>query len=161
MENQTNTDLSFDHLPSPEELTAQFAQAEQDDPRSIFYKRVLIRPKLPFGRILLFLCLCILVFTLTYWGVYCLSCRVHLAVLSAIGALLLLFCLFAKQLLIGFVRIYQAIAPKKLRNRCRYEPSCSVYMILAVKKYGFWKGLSKGLVRWKGCKPPNGGFDIP
>ncbi|MBR4863272.1 MAG: membrane protein insertion efficiency factor YidD [Oscillospiraceae bacterium] len=59
------------------------------------------------------------------------------------------------------VETYQAVAPAKTRERCRYEPSCSVYMLQALKKYGFLPGLKKGLKRWRSCKPPNGGIDPP
>lgn len=83
------------------------------------------------------------------------------AVLAAVGMLMLVLVIFAKPIVIWAVKIYQVLAPEKVRMRCRYEPSCSVYMILCLEKYGFWKGLRKGLKRWGGCKPPNGGYDWP
>ena len=151
MQTENNSPV-LDHLPSPAELAQLYAQQEKNDPRSLFYERAIVRPKLPIGKMLL-----ALVLTL---GV-CLVTGMYLGIFGALGMLVLLVVIFAKPLLVLSVKIYQAIAPADLRKRCRYEPSCSAYMLLAVEKYGLWKGLSKGLRRWKGCKPPNGGYDMP
>ena len=151
MQTENNSPV-LDHLPSPAELAQMYAQQEKNDPRSLFYERAILRPKLPIGKMLL-----ALVLTL---GV-CLVAGIFLGILGALGVLVVLGVLFAKPLLVLAVKCYQAIAPADLRKRCRYEPSCSAYMLLAVEKYGFWKGLGKGLRRWKGCKPPNGGYDMP
>lgn len=62
---------------------------------------------------------------------------------------------------IWMVHAYQHFAPDELRLRCVYEPSCSEYMILAVKKYGCIRGLWKGMKRLKRCHPPNYGKDYP
>ena len=67
----------------------------------------------------------------------------------------------AKRLGIGCVLMYKAYAPMDTRNRCRFEPSCSTYMILAIKKYGLFRGVIKGIKRVRRCKPPNGGIDYP
>ncbi len=73
-----------------------------------------------------------------------------------------LFCLFLlKYFLILCIRCYQKIAPKEIRGRCLYEPTCSEYMILAIKKYGVIKGILKGIDRLKRCHYPNGGVDYP
>jgi putative membrane protein insertion efficiency factor len=53
------------------------------------------------------------------------------------------------------------MAPKKLRESCRYIPSCSEYMILAINKYGSIVGIWKGIKRIMSCKVPNGGIDYP
>ncbi len=66
-----------------------------------------------------------------------------------------------KRFAIGCVLMYKAYAPMKVRERCRFEPSCSTYMILAIEKYGLIKGFIKGIKRIKRCKPPNGGVDYP
>jgi len=136
-------------------------QSEEKDPRSLFYKRVLVRPKLRISRILPAVLGILLVCVSAGVGVYLLLRSIWLALFGTVIAAALIGLLFAKQLLIGMVRIYQAVASEKTRNRCRYEPSCSVYMIQAVEKYGFWQGFPKGLKRWRSCKPPNGGFDLP
>jgi uncharacterized protein len=57
--------------------------------------------------------------------------------------------------------MYQKTAPKKLRDSCRFEPTCSNYMILAIKKYGIIKGLLLGLNRLLRCHYPNSGYDYP
>lgn len=68
---------------------------------------------------------------------------------------------FASRALIRAVRLYQRIAPPRLRRACRFEPSCSEYMILAVRKYGCWRGVGMGLRRLVNCRPPHGGTDYP
>ena len=37
--------------------------------------------------------------------------------------------------------------------RCRYTPTCSAYMVEAIKKYGAFKGGWKGLKRIGRCHP--------
>ena len=152
---------SFDHVPTPEDLLKSIQEAEEQDPRSVFYKRVLVRPKLPLGWMLLNLAVCVGLWLGIWWllGLWARSACWRLPV--CLGAVLLLHLLFAKKWMILAVKVYQVLAPEKLRRRCRYEPSCSGYMILALEKYGFFKGLFIGLKRWKSCKPPNGGFDLP
>jgi len=61
--------------------------------------------------------------------------------------------------LIFMVRQYQRIPH---RNFCKFTPSCSAYMILAVEKYGGVRGFFKGLWRILRCNPfSNGGEDYP
>ena len=71
------------------------------------------------------------------------------------------FSLIAKRALIWCVHLYQNKASDRTRLKCVYEPSCSEYMILAVNKYGFFRGLYKGIRRLLRCHPPNGGKDYP
>lgn len=59
------------------------------------------------------------------------------------------------------VKKYQSLAPKRIRRSCRFEPSCSVYMLMSVKKYGPYLGLCKGVKRLLRCKRPFGGVDYP
>lgn len=66
-----------------------------------------------------------------------------------------------KSFLIGCVLMYKAYAPLSLRDKCRFEPTCSTYMMLAIQKYGIIIGVAKGLNRLWRCKPPNGGIDYP
>lgn len=66
-----------------------------------------------------------------------------------------------KKVIIKIIKFYQKKAPKKIRQACLYEPSCSNYMILAIEKYGTLKGVCKGIKRIIRCKPPNGGIDYP
>ena len=80
---------------------------------------------------------------------------VPLAVACVLSYLLL------RNFLIGCVLLYKALAPMSLRDRCRFDPSCSTYMIMALKKYGALRGTLKGLKRITRCHPPNGGIDMP
>lgn len=40
---------------------------------------------------------------------------------------------------------------------CRFQPTCSSYLIEAVEKYGVWGGLARGLRRLLKCHPLNAG----
>ena len=62
---------------------------------------------------------------------------------------------------IGLIHFYQRTAPRRIRESCRFEPSCSEYMILSLEKFGLINGLKKGITRLKKCKPPFGGTDYP
>jgi putative membrane protein insertion efficiency factor len=66
-----------------------------------------------------------------------------------------------KYLAISLIKYYQRIAPEGLRSACRFEPSCSNYTILAIQKYGFFKGIRMGMHRIFRCHYPNGGIDFP
>ena len=57
--------------------------------------------------------------------------------------------------------MYKAFAPMEMRDRCRFVPTCSTYMIMAIKKYGIIRGVIKGIKRIRRCVPPNGGVDYP
>ena len=61
----------------------------------------------------------------------------------------------------GCVLMYKAYAPLSVRNECRFTPTCSTYMLIAIKKYGLIIGIIKGIRRICRCKPPNGGEDWP
>lgn len=61
----------------------------------------------------------------------------------------------------AFIRIYQLAAPQFVRNSCRHEPSCSSYALLALKKYGVWRGWWMAIKRIVRCRPPYGGIDYP
>ena len=65
-------------------------------------------------------------------------------------------------LLIAGVRSYQICLRPLLPAVCRFDPSCSEYFILAVRKYGPVRGACKGLGRVCRCHPWSaGGFDPP
>lgn len=67
-----------------------------------------------------------------------------------------------RQLLIGLVRFYQLAISPLLGPKCRYQPTCSHYMIEAVQKYGTLRGGWKGLCRICRCHPfSRGGYDPP
>lgn len=65
-------------------------------------------------------------------------------------------------LAVGLVRVYQWTLGPLLGPVCRFEPSCSRYMIESLNKYGFWRGSFKGLGRLLRCHPWHpGGSDPP
>ena len=80
---------------------------------------------------------------------------------TSLVAVILITYFSAKRFLIGAVLMYKAFAPMSMRDQCRFEPTCSTYMIMAVKKYGIIIGLVKGICRIARCHPPNGGVDYP
>lgn len=63
-------------------------------------------------------------------------------------------------LLIGLVRFYQLALSPWLGSRCRYQPTCSQYMIDAVREWGPARGGWMGLKRIGRCHPWGGhGYD--
>ena len=151
----------FDHLPTAAELVEAYMLSKEGDPTSPSYKRVLVRPRLCLGRALLFVFALLAVCVGASFLVYAISFSVALAIIAGIVIFIALVLLFLKPILLWLVRAYQRLAPDKVRCRCRFEPSCSQYMIGAIEKYGAYRGLVRGLRRWSRCKPPNGGFDEP
>jgi putative membrane protein insertion efficiency factor len=66
------------------------------------------------------------------------------------------------RLLVAAVRLYQVVLGPWLGGHCRYQPTCSNYMIQAVHKYGFWRGGWRGVCRIARCHPLRaGGYDPP
>lgn len=64
--------------------------------------------------------------------------------------------------LVFLVRLYQRLLRPVLPAACIYQPSCSEYMVLAVRKYGPIIGGVKGVWRVCRCHPFNaGGEDHP
>ncbi|HEM2752842.1 TPA: membrane protein insertion efficiency factor YidD [Streptococcus suis] len=63
------------------------------------------------------------------------------------------------KLLIGLVRFYQKCISPLFPPSCRYQPTCSSYMIEALQKHGL-KGFLMGLARIGRCHPfVDGGLD--
>ena len=58
-----------------------------------------------------------------------------------------------KALLILLVRAYQVTLSPLFRGCCRFEPSCSNYMIEALRTHGAAKGSLLGLYRILRCHP--------
>ncbi|WP_088554739.1 membrane protein insertion efficiency factor YidD [Calderihabitans maritimus] len=64
------------------------------------------------------------------------------------------------RLLIIIIKIYQKTISCFLPSRCRFYPSCSQYAIIALHKFGFWKGIYLSVKRILRCHPFNpGGYD--
>jgi uncharacterized protein len=55
---------------------------------------------------------------------------------------------------------WHRIVSPYLPGACRFEPTCSMYMAGALRKYGFFKGFWLGLKRLARCHPfGSQGFD--
>jgi putative membrane protein insertion efficiency factor len=68
----------------------------------------------------------------------------------------------AAKTLITLVRAYQFTLSPLIGPACRFEPSCSNYMIESINKYGTARGLFKGVGRVCRCHPWGGsGYDPP
>ncbi|MDR1567813.1 MAG: membrane protein insertion efficiency factor YidD [Streptococcaceae bacterium] len=64
------------------------------------------------------------------------------------------------KILLQLVRWYQRYISSWTPSHCRYYPSCSNYMIVAIKKHGALKGTLMGLARILRCHPfVKGGVD--
>ena len=66
--------------------------------------------------------------------------------------------------LVGLVRVYQyTLSPfLAMLSGCRFEPSCSQYLIGSLRKHGLIRGTLKGIGRVLRCHPwHEGGYDPP
>ena len=115
-------------------------------------KRKLVRPKINFLEAVLKVIIALLVFFVVCWW-----WDVRLAMIGL--CTYLLFRL--RGMIFWCIRVYQRYAPDDIRLACVFEPSCSEYMILSIKKYGVIRGAIKGVERLKRCHLPNGGEDYP
>jgi len=67
-----------------------------------------------------------------------------------------------KNLILKLIKLYQIFISPGLGADCRFYPSCSDYMILAIKKYGTFSGLAKGIWRILRCNHlSKGGVELP
>jgi len=65
------------------------------------------------------------------------------------------------KILIGCVRLYQWTLSPLLPAWCRFHPSCSAYMVEAIRTHGPVAGTWLGLKRIGRCRPGGGsGFDL-
>ena len=61
---------------------------------------------------------------------------------------------------LGLLGVYRAFISPFLPPACRFEPTCSRYMIEAVSKYGVRRGVFMGVRRLLRCHPFSpGGYD--
>jgi putative component of membrane protein insertase Oxa1/YidC/SpoIIIJ protein YidD len=59
------------------------------------------------------------------------------------------------------LRWYRRVRPAAIGQRCVFDPSCSRYAELALRKRGALKGSAAIIGRLHRCKPGNGGTDLP
>jgi uncharacterized protein len=65
-----------------------------------------------------------------------------------------------RELLIALLRIYKQWISPLLPVACRFEPTCSEYMMQAIERHGVLRGSGLGLLRLLKCNPFHaGGFD--
>lgn len=65
-----------------------------------------------------------------------------------------------KQLLILLILFYRIVISPLKPPSCRFVPTCSEYALLAVEKYGVWKGSFYAIKRILRCHPfSSGGYD--
>lgn len=65
-----------------------------------------------------------------------------------------------KGVILLFILFYRKILSPLKPRTCRFYPSCSAYMYLAVRKFGVLKGVFYGVKRILRCNPfNNGGYD--
>ena len=152
-------DHIYNNYPSKEEML--LCVEDEKNPASINYKRVLTRPKIKVISVILNIILSLIGFAIILVFHLLLIKKVLLSILITIGILSIYIFIRLKSIIIFVVECYQIMAPDKLRMKCRFEPSCSDYMIAAVKKYGAINGLIRGIKRIRRCKYPNGGYDNP
>lgn len=133
----------------------------EDEPQSCSYKRVLVRPKINYMTIVLYILIPIAIGTICVHLIQSRSALNVWTILLLVIALFVYVLITMKRAIICCIKIYQRFAPDSIRNKCRFEPSCSQYMILAIEKYGLVKGIVKGIGRLKRCNINNGGYDFP
>jgi uncharacterized protein len=65
-----------------------------------------------------------------------------------------------KRSLLALIAAYRRFVSPALGRRCRYEPSCSVYALTAIRRFGALRGGVLAAWRLLRCNPfSNGGFD--
>jgi putative membrane protein insertion efficiency factor len=61
---------------------------------------------------------------------------------------------------VGLIRLYQQLISPLLPPSCRFMPTCSVYAVTAIERYGILRGGWLALKRVGRCHPWSpGGFD--
>ena len=68
-----------------------------------------------------------------------------------------------KSLVLGLLRGYKRFLSPLLPPACRFEPTCSVYMMEAVQRFGTIRGVWMGVKRLTKCHPlhPGGNDPVP
>lgn len=140
---------------------AQTLLQDEHDPRSNSYKRILIRPKINWLFMIIWIVIPIILSILVNCVHKIVNYEPKYKLPIMIAIIIIYLCCTAKKIIIFTIKVYQRYAPDSIRLKCRFEPSCSEYMILSIQKYGLIKGLIKGVNRLKRCNINDGGFDYP
>lgn len=62
-----------------------------------------------------------------------------------------------RYLCIGLIYLYKYTISKIMPDCCIYEPTCSTYTLIAIKRFGIFKGCYLGAKRIWRCRPKFGG----
>jgi putative membrane protein insertion efficiency factor len=66
----------------------------------------------------------------------------------------------ARRVVLLPIRFYMRFVSPALPRRCKYEPTCSLYAVQAIGRYGILRGLVLAAWRLLRCNPfSHGGFD--
>lgn len=123
------------------------------DPRSYDYERIYNREPINKKKLLMILLINLIINIISYF--------IFKKNSIIIVANVIYYLIYTKHILIFLIKIYQRVAPISIRSKCRFEPSCSNYMLQSLEKYGLFKGLIKGINRLKRCNINDGGYDYP
>lgn len=156
-----DSNVRDENLVAEIDRVAKIMLGDSDDPTSYNYKRRLNRPLIHWGAIVIYCTLTLVGIIALAFVLKALSVNEQITSWICVAALIVVIAINSKKILICFVQIYQRYAPDSIRNKCRFEPSCSEYMIMSLNKYGLCKGLVKGIRRLTRCNIHNGGFDYP
>lgn len=124
-----------------------------DDPTSIYYDRKYNKEPINRKRLIIIISISVIISMLIYLLFH--------KTLYIIFFNIIYYIVLLKYVLIFIVKMYQKIAPISVREKCRFEPSCSNYMLQCLEKYGLFKGVKKGINRLKRCNINDGGYDYP
>ena len=65
-----------------------------------------------------------------------------------------------RYLAIGLIYLYKYTISEILPSCCIYEPTCSTYTLIAIQRFGVFKGCYLGMKRILRCRPKQkGGLD--
>ena len=65
------------------------------------------------------------------------------------------------RLLIGLIKGYQRFISPLLGPHCRFQPTCSSYAIVALQRFGLFRGSWLAIKRISRCHPLNEGGEDP
>jgi len=82
-------------------------------------------------------------------GILLPSCRILFALWSNNAGML-------KKIVIFPIRVYQKLLSPLMGPTCRFQPTCSHYMVQSIEEWGILKGLWLGLKRIGRCHPWGG-----
>lgn len=150
-------EMPEEHTQFAEQVILAQVKKEYEQP-----KRIVIRPKESVWKsaLMLLTVFAVIIAALILIRIFTDLSTLIFAILC-VSCILAYILIFFKKILVTAIILYQKYAPEAVRSNCLYEPCCSEYMKIAVKKYGAFKGFIKGIKRISRCRYPNGGTDEP